>query len=169
MKRQFEVRDPQSNTLIGSYTVEGIVGDLSQYSVSEVEYSPANIADAINDTISKINAYTGEVRGRFATDVAFQSTAYERKLQSCLDWDEAGRPEDLTPYTQLTDEVAITGATAAQVFTVITTEAVKWDGLLDITERLRRSYSEQAKLIPVFAELNPLYNDFVLQIELAVK
>lgn len=127
-------------------------------------YDPLSEAKA--EAAAKSNKAAGKARAKYATDIPFQTEAYNAKLADAKAFKAAGYPEsDLAGY-QYTNARATrqstTGQAAADYIIAI---AAGWDGLMFAIENKRDAANEQIEALTDWQQCKILADTIIAEFE----
>jgi len=127
-------------------------------------YDP--LPEAKAEAADRVNVSAGKVRAKYATDIPFQTEAYNSKLADAQAFKAAGYPEvDLAnyPYTNARSvRQVITGQAAADFIIDI---AANWDMLMFAIENKRDAANEQIEALTDWALCAPTADAIVAEFE----
>ena len=113
-----------------------------------------------------VNTAAGKVRVKYATDIPFQTEAYNSKLADAKAFKAAGYPENELvnyPYTYArATRQGITGQAAADFIIAI---ADNWDALMFAIEDKRDAANEQIEAQTDWKQCETVANAFVAELE----
>jgi len=127
-------------------------------------YDP--LPEAKAEAINNINTAAGKVRAKYATDIPFQTEAYNAKLSDAKAFKAAGYPEvDLVSYPYTNARALRQGTTGQVAADFIIAIATGWDGLMLAIENKRDAANEQIAVLTDWSLCEPTAKAIIAEFE----